>query len=419
MSQSMTLLERRTADQRLDVLIYAHDGCGWGHVSRSVAIALAVQRIAPGLRTALISGSGRVAALAGDREIEHVKLPSYSNSVMGGMLRPQACPSGLSYDQVARLRRLALKMWVAILRPRCVLVDHVPGGKEGELLGALRCPAGRLATWLLGVRAIPGDVPELWSKESRALVRAKFSGILWYGDAALLGRYESAHLSRCFGVSVVETGYVCRLRELAADLEVATIERTYFCTVNLVWRSDRTETLLNALVDVFERIGDKFGRWRIRLSKEVRDGSVAFVECCRRYAFVDLAGISTENARRVFESKMMIVHAGYNSISDLLWSRTPALLVVRQTDEREQEQHAAALELLCEGAITCVRENDVTSDGLLAILPRLAESRAWKAAVNVSGADHAALALVKAVGNSGVKHARETASAYSEQGNGV
>jgi len=43
-------------NQRLDILLYGHDGRGLGHVSRSVAIGLALRRLYPHLKICVITG---------------------------------------------------------------------------------------------------------------------------------------------------------------------------------------------------------------------------------------------------------------------------------------------------------------------------------------------------------------------------
>ena len=41
---------------RLDVLIYAHDGRGLGHASRSIGVGMALRRLYPELKVLFVSG---------------------------------------------------------------------------------------------------------------------------------------------------------------------------------------------------------------------------------------------------------------------------------------------------------------------------------------------------------------------------
>ena len=79
----------------LDLLLYAHDGRGLGHVSRSVAVGLAVRRLHPGLRTLLVSGARGCAELIGPAPLDWVKLPAYATQVVDGRSRGIDGPSGL------------------------------------------------------------------------------------------------------------------------------------------------------------------------------------------------------------------------------------------------------------------------------------------------------------------------------------
>ena len=70
---------------RLDLLIYAHDGRGLGHASRSVAIGLAVRRLFPGLKVLFLCGARQSADLIGEGGLDWIKLPAYRTRVVGGV----------------------------------------------------------------------------------------------------------------------------------------------------------------------------------------------------------------------------------------------------------------------------------------------------------------------------------------------
>ena len=69
---------------RIDVLLYAHDGRGLGHVSRSIAIGLSIRRLFPELKIALITGSPYAQMLTNQLPLEIIKLPSYNVKVQNG-----------------------------------------------------------------------------------------------------------------------------------------------------------------------------------------------------------------------------------------------------------------------------------------------------------------------------------------------
>ncbi len=71
-------------NHRLDLIIYAHDGRGQGHVSRSIAVASALRRLYPDLKIMMITGERGTEELIGAIDLEWIKLPSYVKKIVGG-----------------------------------------------------------------------------------------------------------------------------------------------------------------------------------------------------------------------------------------------------------------------------------------------------------------------------------------------
>src|ERR1044072_3134889 len=106
--------------KRIDVLIYCHDGRGLGHLSRSIAIALAMHRLSPSARVVLITGSEYVPALAGYGRVEWIKLPSYITHASDGSAVTGA--DGATLRATITLRRRLIRETVAELKPHSILV---------------------------------------------------------------------------------------------------------------------------------------------------------------------------------------------------------------------------------------------------------------------------------------------------------
>ena len=72
------------SDPRLDLLIYAHDGRGFGHASRGVAVGAAVRRLYPELKVLFAFGCRQTAALVGPVPLDWIKLPAYEKGYCPG-----------------------------------------------------------------------------------------------------------------------------------------------------------------------------------------------------------------------------------------------------------------------------------------------------------------------------------------------
>ena len=126
---------------RLDLLIYAHDGRGLGHASRSVAIGLAVRRLFPELKVLFLSGAKQSADLIGEGELDWIKLPAYQTRVVGGVSKGCDGESNFSDRELGDIRSAMIRDLVVRLNPRCVLSDHMPQGQTSRIdagLGGLR-----------------------------------------------------------------------------------------------------------------------------------------------------------------------------------------------------------------------------------------------------------------------------------------
>ena len=134
---------------RLDILLYAHDGRGLGHISRTVAIGMALRRLYPDLRILIVTGCDQTNELIHPTPLDWLKLPSYRTKVINGKSHGIDGDSCFTDKELGLLRAKTLQQIVLRYRPKAVLVDHTPQGKHRELLPALNfCRAGyTVGTW--------------------------------------------------------------------------------------------------------------------------------------------------------------------------------------------------------------------------------------------------------------------------------
>ena len=172
---------------RLDVLIYAHDGRGLGHVSRSVTVGMALRRRFPKLKVLFVSGSKQTATLVGPCPLEWMKLPSYETQIIHGKSIGRLGNTNIKNCYLGPARANLIHSIITNFKPRCVLVDHDPPGKRQELQPSLKSTKGMDTTWILGLRAVVGEVEDFWSASSRRAFKKHYHALLWYGDQKVLG----------------------------------------------------------------------------------------------------------------------------------------------------------------------------------------------------------------------------------------
>jgi predicted glycosyltransferase len=354
-----------TPPARLDVLLYAHDGRGLGHASRTVAIGMALRRLYPRLRVLFVTGASISASLIGRSGLDWIKLPSYASSIENGISSGITGPTNLSKFDLREYRAGLLREVVASFKPRVALVDHSPTGKREELIPALEIGGKDGTTWILGLRAVPGNPKNFWTERNRSVFNAHYHSIFWYGDRMLLGDRQVERIRLHFGQAPVQLGYVSRLYE---TLQLGTNEeQPVTCTVSLPWLGRSGLRFIEAIKSVVALRGQD-ERWRIFIN------DAELVEVTQM--FCDMSNVRVEPVGQPYveslvNSRVAIIYGGYNSLMDVATAGVPALVVLRGMKDREQQEHLQRLSKKCPGSFITVEEQDVEAEEVSAALTQL------------------------------------------------
>ncbi|MGD9209863.1 MAG: hypothetical protein PVI90_03760 [Desulfobacteraceae bacterium] len=329
---------------RLDLLIYAHDGRGFGHASRAIAVAMAFRRLFPDLKLLFVSGTTATAHLIGSAPLDWIKLPGYATKIIHGKSTGTTGKSNFTDVELGELRTRTLAQIIELYRPRCVLVDHMPQGKHKELLSALSVSKIHKTRWVLGIRGIVGDVAGVWSDLARTIFVKYYHGLLWYGDTTVLGSKSINKLQHQFSTHPVETGYVSRMAEISywKTKSVSPFPRLAG-VVAVPWFGEKSDVILDHLPDALMRLGDAYGRWKIFIAKEFSSSQCKIFEKLRSLAFCDIDTPSNAYLDALSNCKTAIIYGGYNSLTDVLFTRTPTLVLLRAMQDLEQQEHLQAL----------------------------------------------------------------------------
>jgi predicted glycosyltransferase len=383
----------RHFSKRLDFLIYAHDGRGLGHASRSIAIGLALRRLYPQCKTLFVSGSKEAAALIGNGTLDWIKLPSYATTIVKGRAEGGYGHSNFYKSVLGQLRTEMLDSVIKIFQPRIVLVDHAPTGKRNKLLRALEATKDTDTRWVLGLRGIIGDDKDVWSDESIQCFKDYYDLILWYGDAQVMGSEYPTIIVQRFGVKPVETGYVSRLME--SKHLMASESDTLAGTISIPWGTETTWKFVRRLHDAIKEIGESYGSWRLFVDQEKKE---MIQDLFRDLPFCSVEEVSQRYIPSLVKSKMAIVYAGYNSMSDILASRIPAVVLLRDLHDREQQTHVDMLLPLIKDYVTVLTEANTDTESLQQALESQLHAPTWHNEVlNMNGAERSALTLAEGI----------------------
>jgi predicted glycosyltransferase len=380
---------------RLDILLYAHDGRGLGHISRTVAIAMALRRIRPDLRVLVTGGSAFTGELALPGTLDWIKLPSYETVVRDGRAQGIDGPSGFSDSELAELRKKQLCSIIGLYRPRLVLVDHQPQGKHRELVPAMEASRPLQTRWFLGVRGVIGAVPQAGTKLGRELFNTFFSGLLWYGDSEVLGNEHKERLQEQYSHGAVECGYVSRLREILHRKQWSLSGRKAG-TIAVPWHGEHSGRVLDAVVSALRLLGSGHGRWSLFADLD------APLFSKRRAALEEIPGCTLLQPGSLYLKELMcsktaLVYGGYNSLTDILAAGIPAVVLLRSMRDNEQQEH---VRLLCRHTgdrLVSLDERQVSGSSLAHALETRLRMRPRPSNIALDGAQCAARELVRSL----------------------
>lgn len=350
---------------RLDVLIYAHDGRGLGHASRSIGVGLALRRLYPELKVLFVSGCNFSQELIGVAPLDWLKLPSYETSVVQGRSVGARGKSMFSDEQLGQLRAKELANVVELYNPRVVLIDHTPQGKHKELVPALS--AGNDTRWILGVRGVVGAVKQAGSALAAQLFKDHYHAILWYGDSSVLGASHCRQLIEHYNSVPVECGYVLRLSEFAFwNSRLMESDEHLAGTISVPWLGEKTIDFLEILSAVLKKIPGCFGSWKLFVDTESSGGGRALQI---RQLFENIPGCRIESPGSKYfpallHSKTAIIYGGYNSLMDVIHAGIPALVILREMEDEEQQLHLQKLKEVTGESLLTFSEAQVSAEEL-------------------------------------------------------
>ena len=385
---------------RLDILLYAHDGRGLGHASRTIAIGMALRRLYPQLRVLFVSGCRMSQELIDVAPLDWLKLPAYETEVVHGRSQGRDGLSGFTDQQLAELRTRSLAEIVALYRPRLALCDHSPQGKHRELQAAL-VEGGKIGTiWVLGIRAVGGGVEQVLSELARRLFAEYYQALLWYGDSDILGGQQLQQLAGIYGKKPVSCGYVSRLTELSHWCQPEPQGAKLAGTLAIPWLGEHSLSLLSALAKALAGIDRAAGDWQLFI--DPAGDAARWQQIKALFADLPQCHVEPPSGRRygqaLLNSRIAMVYGGYNSLMDVLAAQLPALIVLRPMRDNEQEIHLEHLLTAVGSRFRLIREEEANVTVLQQALQAALQESVAPVAINLDGAARAARFLAGLLG---------------------
>jgi predicted glycosyltransferase len=331
------------------VALYSHDAQGLGHMRRNTAIARALGGEASSIL--LLAGARQAARFPLPDGIDTLALPALSKDGRGGY---RARSLGIDGSAIAILRAAVLRAALAAFAPDVLIVDKLPTGVNGELVGSfgeLRAAGTRLVLGMREVLDAPEQTRTDWGRDrSLAALRVYYDAVWVYGDPRVYDPVAEYGIPEDIGSLVRYTGYLGREQAERPTRSQAAAWR------ERLGLGDRQLCL--CAVGGGE---DGYRLARAFASSEIPRGSVGaivtgpFMPETQRAALASLAQrrddlrlleFAPDADALVWLADRVIAMGGYNTSCEILSSRTRALIVPRIRPRREQLIRAERLSAL-------------------------------------------------------------------------
>ncbi len=351
-------------------MFYCHDTFGLGHLRRTLTLAKHLRLSAPHVSQLIVTGSPIANRFSYPAGTDYVKLPSVTKNDRGAY-EPRSLP-GSDMPDVRNMRRDILLAAARNFQPDFFIVDHAPGGLQGEAIATLRLlketfPDTKLIVGLRDIMDDAATVRTSWAREGvYELFDDLYDLIFVYGNRAfydVVSEYglsaQAAKKTRFVGYLGREPGSRSRTAIRASlDMQTDTLVvvtaggggdgRTIFQAM-LRDLSIRDQGDFDCLIVGGPLVSDA-DRAELRTGAGGR-GNVHFLD------FTD------DLPSYIGAADAVISMGGYNTVCEILSLNRPALIVPRV--KPRQEQLIRATVLSGHGLVDMIHPDDLEPDRLL------------------------------------------------------
>jgi predicted glycosyltransferase len=332
-----------TADCR--VSIYSQDSLGLGHLRRNIIIGGTFLQAKKDSNVLLFADSPVAPFFKLPDRMDHVKLPSIRKVSAGCW---EATSLRMDERELIRLRADLLCNGLKNFRPDIVLVDHMPGGAQGELIPALEAlrsthPACVMVLGLRDILDAPEVIQRVWETEGAYdALRRYYDRVLIYGSEELFGTCTTYRLP----VPALGThycGYVVKqdpVRRANETRQALRRPKRRYVFVSAGGGGDGW-LLMRTYVQAVRRLGSKVDfATLMAVGVNAPPGLLLELEAKTRGLPVRVVPYVDDSRSHIAAADLVVCMAGYNTLSEVLYLRKKALVVPRGGPSAEQRTRA-------------------------------------------------------------------------------
>ncbi|MDX5892628.1 glycosyltransferase family protein [Rubrobacter radiotolerans] len=380
-------------------MMYSHDSYGLGHLRRTLALAEAFVEANPKTNVLLLTGSTVSNSYRMSQGIDILKLPS-AVKVGGG--KYESSRLSISFKRLKQLRSTLIIGAAESFEPDVFLVDKAPLGMKSEVEDTLRfLNDERPATLnVLGLRDVmddPGQVRHSWRERGiPESIEKLYDLVLVYGPREVYDPLSEYGLHEGTIARTHYVGYIGKKHRLKAVSELP-FEPGY-ALVTPGGGGDGLKVIETYLKGLALREPDHDSI--IVTGPMMSDRDRRRVEGLARGLRVRVLEFRADMEDLIQGAGVVVAMGGYNTTTELLEARKPALIVPRVEPRVEQLIRAERLTGL--GLTQMIHPDELTPELMRAKVEDLFESRRAprvRLRVDLSGADRAVEVVTEGLQN--------------------
>lgn len=370
----------------ITIAMFSHDSVGLGHARRNRALAHALAAELPGLTGQPVRG----VLIAGHPEVARDSLPSGWD----WMVLPGVAPDhggyvprhlGGSLSELASLRAAVLDATLAELAPDLFVVDRHPYGIDGELRSVLSRIRRRGGRTVLGLREVlddPAVTTAEWDRIGGAeQVAAAYDAVWVYGDPTIYDPRLSGEVPAALARRATATGYLSQGRPDPLDEFSRALDGTDPMPQVLTVLGGGSDG--SALARIAAAAAPPPGHEHLVVTgPQMPPNAVAEVRAVAAPG-VEVVQRVDDLPRRIASAAAVVSMGGYNTVTEVLATDTPALVVPRV--ERRDEQRRRAISLAAAGMVETMPLARLTTAAVEDFFARQVGHRILRAGIDLAG----------------------------------
>ena len=346
--------------RRPRIALYGHDTVGLGHLRRNLTLARTLAGPPVNADVLVVAGAPEAAVFPRPEGVDVVTLPSVAKDASGGYVSGGL---GIPLDKVVAIRAAVLRAALGSFAPDLLVVDKVALGLGGELAPALRRVRSRFDTrTVLGLRDVLDD-PRAARTEWRRLrtteaLREHYDEVWVYGDAAVHDLADACQVPPGLRAILHHVGYLADGRTGPPVPPPGPAPGTPY-VVGLVGGGQDGSRLATALAGAAGRTGVPHV---VLVAGPYLPTSTLTALRRSEGAALTVVPFATEPERWLADAGAVVSMGGSNTVTEVLTTSTPALLVPRTTPRLEQWVRAERLAAM--GLVDALHPADLEPDRL-------------------------------------------------------